>query len=261
MNRMETHVRVVAGSGRPAIGTWLSLGSAGAAEILGRAGFDWLLIDQQHSAVGPETLLGMIRAINLTGRSPIVRIPKNEPNWFDQALDSGAHGVMVPMISDEESARQAVSSAQYPPSGDRSIGGYRAQFSFDVDRDHYLSQSSDAVELWLQIEDARAVENASAIAAVPGVTGLFVGPQDLAASLGLEPSLQPSEPAFQDALDHLLTVTKHSGVPLGILVPDVQSAERRIDQGFRILAVSSDARLLASGAAALVPQVRTITSD
>lgn len=261
MNRMETHFRVVAGTGRPAIGTWLSLGSSGAAEILGRAGFDWLLIDQQHSAVGPETLLAMIRAINVAGTSPIVRIPKNEPIWFDQALDSGAHGVMVPMISDEESARQAVSSARYPPSGRRSIGGYRAQFSFDVDRGEYLSQASDVVEVWLQIEDARAVENASAIAAVGGVTGLFVGPQDLAASLGLEPSLEASAPAFQDAVNHLLTVAKQSGVPLGILVPDVRSAQRRIDQGFRIVAVSSDARLLATGGAALVPQLRTITSN
>lgn len=260
MNRMGSNVRVVAGTSRPAIGTWLSLGSSGAAEILGRAGFDWLLIDQQHSAVGPETLLAMIRAINGTRTSPIVRIPTNEPMWFDQALDSGAHGVMVPMISDEESARHAVHSARYPPSGRRSIGGYRAQFSFDVDRGEYLSQASDVVEVWLQIEDPRAVENASAIAAVPGVTGLFVGPQDLAASLGLEPSLEPTAQAFQDALDQLLAVSKDSNVPLGILVPDVGSAERRIGQGFRIIAISSDARLLAAGGAALMP-IRTNTPN
>lgn len=202
----------------------------------------------------------MIRAINLTGTSPIVRIPTNEPIWFDQALDSGAHGVMVPMISDEESAHQAVVSARYPPSGRRSIGGYRAQFAFNVDRSEYLSQASEVVEVWLQIEDWRAVENASAIAAVGGVTGLFVGPQDLAASLGLEPSLEPTAPAFQDALDHLLRVAQHSGVPLGILVPDVPSAERRISQGFRIVAVSTDARILATGGAALMP-TRTITSN
>ncbi len=172
-------------NGQPAIGCWLSLGSPGAAEILGRAGFDWLLIDQQHSAVGSDSLLDMIRAVNVSGSSPIVRVPRNEPQWFEQALDSGAHGVMVPMVSDRKAAEQAVMSARYPPHGLRSIGGYRAQFSFGLARDAYLLQAHQIIEVWVQIEDQRAVKHADAIANVPGVTGLFVGPQDLAASLGL----------------------------------------------------------------------------
>jgi 2-keto-3-deoxy-L-rhamnonate aldolase RhmA len=196
----------------------------------------------------------MIRAINVTGCSPVVRVPRNEPVWIDQALDSGAHGVMVPMVSDQRSAMQAATSTRYPPVGMRSIGGYRAQFSFGIGREDYLAKSSELVELWVQIEDRQAVQNAKAIAGVPGVTGLFVGPQDLAASLGLEPAIEPPAPAFQEALDHLLDVSARSGCPLGILSPDRDSAERRIRQGFRIVAISGDARILANAGPKLIPR-------
>lgn len=239
-------------NGRPARGCWLSLGSTGAAEILGRAGFDWLLIDQQHSAVGPELLLEMVRAVNASGSSPMVRIPRNEPNWFDQALDAGAHGVMVPMISDQPSAERAVASARYPPHGSRSIGGYRAQYSFAIPREEYLHEAGAMIELWMQIEDREAVKNADAIANVPGVTGLFVGPQDLAADLGLSPVIEPNDERFEDALERLLQVSARSGRPLGILTSDADSAERRVQQGFEIVAISSDARILASAGGALL---------
>lgn len=239
----------------PSFGCWLSLASPPVAEVLGHAGFRWLLIDQQHSAVGPELLVEMVRAVNVSGAAPVVRVPRNEPHLFDQALDAGAHGVMVPMISDAEAARQAVRSARYPPLGQRSIGGYRAQFSFGMKRDAYLAHASSFIEVWVQIEDRTALNNAESIAAVPGITGLFVGPQDLAASLGLTPTLEPASPAFEDALAHLLQVASKSGCPVGILVPDLASARRRAEQGFRIIAMSSDARILATGGSDLISGV------
>lgn len=237
---------------QPAFGCWLSLASPSVAEVLGHVGFSWLLIDQQHSPVGPELLVEMVRAVNVSGTSPVVRVARNEPQLFDQALDAGAHGVMVPMVSHEESARRAVRSAGYPPIGDRSIGGYRAQYSFDMARDAYLAQASSFLEVWVQIEDRTALENAEAIANVPGVTGLFIGPQDLAASLGLTPTLEPASREFEDALEHLLGVATRTGCPLGILVPDLASARRRAEQGFRIIAVSSDARILTIGGSGLI---------
>lgn len=237
---------------QPSFGCWLSLASPSVAEVLGHVGFSWLLIDQQHSPVGPELLVEMVRAVNVSGTSPVVRVARNEPQLFDQALDAGAHGVMVPMVSDEESAWQAVRRSTYPPAGQRSIGGYRAQFSFGMARDTYLADASNFIEVWVQIEDRTAVENAEAIAKVPGVTGLFIGPQDLAASLGLTPTLEPASREFDDALDHLLAATARSGCPLGILVPDLASARHRADQGFRIIAVGSDARILTTGGADLI---------
>jgi 4-hydroxy-2-oxoheptanedioate aldolase len=254
MSGAEPRVTRMLTAEEPVIGAWLSLGSPAAAEILGGAGFDWLLVDQQHSAVGPEMLLAMIRAINVTGCSPVVRVLRNEPAWINQALDSGAHGVMVPMVSDRRAAEEASMSARYPPLGQRSIGGYRAQYSFGMSRADYLAKSSEFVQVWVQIEDRLAVRNAEAIASVPGVTGLFVGPQDLAASLGLEPVLEPTAPAFQDALDHLLDVSVRSRRPLGILVPDRESAGRRLREGFRIVAISGDARILADSGPKLIPR-------
>lgn len=234
------------------VGCWLSLASPSAAEVLGHAGFDWLLIDQQHSPVGPSALHEMVRAVSSSGASPVVRVARNESWLFDQALDAGAHGVMVPMVSNDEAARVAVRSLRYPPDGQRSIGGYRAQYSFGITRDAYLEQATELIDLWVQIEDREALANAEAIAGVEGVTGLFVGPQDLAASLDLSPMLEPAAAEFEDALQHLLNVAGRTGCPLGILVADMESARRRIRQGFAIIAISSDARLLAGGGADLV---------
>lgn len=194
----------------------------------------------------------MIRAVNASGSSPMVRIPRNEPVWVEQALDSGAHGVMVPMVSDSTAAERAVRSARYPPRGSRSIGGYRAQYSFGVPREEYLEKADGMIELWMQIEDRTAIRNAEAIANVPGVTGLFVGPQDLAADFAFRPLLDPNERGFEDALEQLLRVSSQSGCPLGILTADRASAERRVRQGFKIVAISSDARILASGGSALL---------
>jgi 4-hydroxy-2-oxoheptanedioate aldolase len=243
MNR----VRQLLEAGRPAIGTWLSLGSVPVADVLGRGGFDWLLIDGQHSPVGPAEMFELARTVVAAGASPVIRVGGLDPYAFNQALDAGAHGVMVPTISTSEAAARAVSLATYPPGGERSIGGYWAQHSFALPRAEYLAAGAPALVV-LQIESRQAVERIDEILDVAGVDVCFVGPQDLAASLGLTPRLDGTEPVYLAAIERIRTSAARRKMPLGILTGTIESARWHLEHGFQMLAVATDARLLGSAA-------------
>lgn len=240
--------------GDVAIGAWLSLGSPDVAEVLGHAGFDWVLIDQQHAAVGPAQMLELVRAVDSSGAAPIVRIPANTPEHYVYALDAGAHGVMVPMVEDRGAAEAAVHAFSYPPDGARSIGGYRAHLAFGMSRSEYLAKPP--ARLILQLEHRRAIENIDEIAAVPGIDVLFVGPQDLSASYGLPPSLDMSQPLMRAAIDTMTRAGQAHGVGLGALCADVDSAYEYIDAGFTMLALGIDASMLTAAAGARVRPFR-----
>lgn len=250
----DTRIRRALHGGGAAIGTWLSLASTGSAEILSHAGFDWLLIDQQHTAIGPAETLDLVRAVGLGAASPVVRIPVNAPGAFDQALDSGAHALMVPGVETPEEAEQAVALSRYPPAGRRSIGGYRAQYSFGLARSEYV-RSGPSI-LVLQIEHIRGVERIGEIVRTPGVDAYFVGPQDLSASMGLEASLAQSDRSFEEALRRVREACTAAGVPLGILVPDVDAARARLAEGFRLLAVTTDAAILSDRGRTIAAELR-----
>lgn len=244
-----------AGAASAAIGAWLSLGSPAVAEVLASCGFSWALIDQQHSAIGPTEMLQLVRTLGPTSAAPIVRIPANSPEYFAYALDAGAHGVMVPMIETREQAEAAVEAFRYPPGGARSIGGYRAHLAFKLDRQEYLRAPPG--RLILQIEHRRAVENADEIASVAGVDALFVGPQDLSASYGLEPSVTVTDPVANAALDHLVEITRKAKMDVGILCDNVASAREYVRRGFTMVAVGTDASMLTSAGRAIVNGLRS----
>lgn len=229
-----------------ALGAWLSLGSPAVAELLGHAGFDWVLIDQQHAAVGPSEMLELVRAVASSGAAPIVRIAANTPEYFAHALDAGAHGIMVPMVEDREAAEAAVRAFTYPPNGTRSIGGYRAHLAFGMARGEYLD--SPPASLIVQIEHRRAIDNVEEIASVPGIDVLFVGPQDLSASYGLRPSLEIGHPRMREAIDALVRAARVHGVGLGSLCSGVDSAREYVDAGFSMLAIGTDAAMLTGAA-------------
>lgn len=236
------------------VGTWLSLGSPAAAEVIGHAGFDWILIDQQHSPVGPAEMVDLIRAVSSSGAAPIVRIPANTPHYFGYALDAGAHGVMVPMVEDLAAAQSAVRSFAYPPAGARSIGGYRAHLAFGMNRADYFA--NPPARLIIQLEHWRAVEHVDAIASVSGIDVLFLGPQDLSASYGLAPSLETVEPAMASAIEALQRAARIYDVELGALCRDVDSARRYAAAGFTWLAVGTDAAMLTGVAQATVTSLK-----
>lgn len=240
------HVRQRLKAGEPSIGTWLSLPSPEAAEHVSRLPLDWLVIDAEHSAVDIRTLAQMFTAMSASGIAPMVRIPWNTPENFKRVLDAGAWGVVVPMVNTREEAEQAVAAARYYPDGNRSVGGGRHALSWDSSGADYFRQANDQVLVVLQIEHIEGVRNADDILSVPGVDACFIGPNDLAASmgLGLGVSLESDIPELVDAIMHIRDTCIKHGVATGIHTSGAEGVNMRISQGFQFCALASELRYM-----------------
>ena len=243
-------------AGKPAIGGWMTLASPLASELLAHAGFDFLVVDTEHSPTDTETVVQMLQAMKGQPVSPMVRVVWNDIGLIKRALDSGAHGVVVPMVNTVAEARQAVAACRYPPQGVRSVGGARPPLSFGVGRAEYLAEANREIMLAVQIEHVDAVARADDIAAVDGVDSLFIGPNDLCASMGLPPVLEPDVPAFEEALATVLRAADTHGKAAGILVGSLTAGLKRLRQGFRFVAIGTDAGMITAGAQAIVQGVR-----
>ncbi len=244
------HVKELLKRGEPALGAWLNLPSPTSARLMARLGFDWLLIDMEHSAQHPALVADMIATIADAGTSaPFVRIPYNSVEWFKWVLDAGAWGVLIPMVNTREEAQRAVACAKYPPLGTRSIGGVFAPYGFaTTDRNRYLEAANDEIIVMVQIESAQGVQNVDEILSVPGVDVAFVGPNDLHASLGLKPSLYSAESAFLSALERIKESARQHHVAAGIMSGDGAAAAECVRQGFQMVTVITDINSMISGA-------------
>src|SRR5579884_2031404 len=169
------------------VGSWVSMDGTLPAELMAHAGFDWLVIDMEHGPVSMQSAQASIAAIRTTPTIPFVRVGWNDSALIQQALDIGAFGVIVPMVNTRAEAEQVVRDACYPPLGERSRGGTRAHLAFGTDSTTYGRRANDEILVLAQIETVEALNNAAEIAAVEGIDGLFVGPNDLASSLGCWP--------------------------------------------------------------------------
>src|SRR5438067_478468 len=223
--------------GEPALGGWLSLPSVPSARIMARLGFDWLVVDMEHTAQNAVVMADMVATIADAGTcAPMVRVPGNSVEWFKWALDAGAWGVVVPMVSTREEAQRAVEFAKYPPLGMRSIGGAFGPYGFGItDWPDYARTANDETIMAVQIESARALENLDGILSVPGIDVAFVGPNDLHAQLGLTPSTEGAEPAFVDALERIKAAARKYNVALGIFRGNGEAAAERVRQGFQMI--------------------------
>jgi len=228
--------------GEPVLGAWLSLPSVPSARIMARLGFDWLVVDMEHTAQNPVLMADMVATIADAGTcAPLVRIPGNSVEWFKWALDAGAWGVVVPMVNTREEAQRAVEHAKYPPAGSRSIGGAFGPYGFGItDWADYARTANDETLVALQIESARALQNLDEILSVPGIDVAFVGPNDLHAQLGLIPSSDGAEPEFVDALEHIKAEARKHHIALGIFSSDGEAAVERVRQGFQMISVTTD---------------------
>lgn len=235
-------------SGRPSVGTWLSLGNITAARFLARAGFDWLTVDVEHSLVGVETATHMIGAIADAGCVPLVRVPSNRHDHIKRVLDNGGFGVVVPMVNTRREAEEAVSACLYPPFGTRSVGGSVHALNFGASPPDYYARANDEILIVLQCEHIEAVRNFDEVFSVPGVDAVFVGPNDLAASMRDASGAPPSPEAFQQALADILAGAKRIGVPAGIHTFSVEEARARIADGWQFVAVNSELKFMADGA-------------
>src|SRR5712692_9253256 len=191
-------------NGQPSVGTWLSLGSITAARFLARAGFAWLTVDLEHSLVDWETATHMFAAIADAGCTALARVPANRHDHIKRVLDNGAHGIVVPMVNSREEALAAVAAAKYPPTGNRSVGGSVHALNFDTTVNDYYAHANDEILVVLQCEHIQAVREADEIFSVPGIDAIFVGPNDLAASMrsndGEPPTAEATRQAWQDIL-------------------------------------------------------------
>ncbi len=226
--------------GEPQVGTWLSLASPMAARFMARSGFNWLTVDIEHSPANWETVAQMFGAIADAGGVPLARVPSINHENVKRTLDAGAFGIVFPMCNSREEAELAVAACKYPPQGNRSVGGGLHTLNFDTSPSEYYRRANDEILVIVQAEHILAVERADDIFSVPGLDGIFVGPNDLLASMGKTPAMETDDPAFVEALRHIRETANKYGIAPGIHVADADAATRRIMEGWRFIAVSSE---------------------
>jgi len=243
----KNRVKELWGEGKAAVGTWLALGSPIVAEIIAHIGFDWVVIDTEHGSINIETTQTIVQAISATDTVPIVRVPWNDPALIKRALDAGAYGLVIPMVNSREEAIRAVQASRYPPVGIRSYGGPRVRLYGGTD---YFEHANEEIAVIVQIEHIDAVNHIDEILSVAGVDAFFIGPMDLAASMGVKLGLDNPDPRHIEAVNRVLAVGKRHHVPGGILVGSSEAANQRIAQGFQFIGLSSDEGFLRSAASA-----------
>lgn len=230
--------------GKAAFGYALGLGAPLIAEALSRCGIDFLLIDNQHGSYGPDSTLAALIAAEGGAATPMARVARNDYTMIGRLLDEGMMGIVVPMVHTVEDARAAAMACRFPPVGNRSWGWAHAS----VYGDDYPDWINDQIFLAVQIESAQAVENAEAIMAVPGVDGCWVGPADLALSMGVHPRDAANHEGHQRALERVIQACRNTGKIPGFAAAGPEDAVQRARQGFQYLTSGSDVGFLLEGA-------------
>lgn len=254
-----TFREALAGADRPLAGIWACSGSPLVAEICAGAGMDWMLIDMEHSPNGLESVLGQLQAVAAYPVTPVVRVPIGDVVTIKQVLDLGAQNLLVPMISSAAEAAAVVEAVRYPPRGKRGVGSALARSARWNRVDGYLQNADEHVSLFVQIETAAGVEAAAEIAAVDGIDGVFVGPSDLAASMGVLG--QQTHPDVTAAVLRAFAAIKDAGKPVGVNAFDPAVAQSYVDEGVDYLLVGADVALLARGSEALAARWCSAAGD
>lgn len=237
-------VREKLARGEAAIGTWSSTGDPGVIELLARTGLDWLTVDFEHNAIDVTTAINCLRGMMGTECVPFARVPWNDLTWIKRALDIGFLGVVVPDVRSPEEVEKVVRDAKYRPMGERGIGSTRGMLVYGAD---YVSQANSLTMTVVMIEHPDAVRRIDDIMAVPGLDIVFIGPNDLASSMGVPLGLDNRNPDHMAAVAKVLDAGSRHGVPVGIHCLDGAEVARRIQQGFRWMPIASDSRVLRWG--------------
>ncbi len=239
----------LAEASRPLAGMWVCSGSPLIAELCAGSGLDWLLIDMEHSPNGLESVLAQLQAVAAYPATPVVRVPAGDAVTIKQVLDLGAQNLLVPMISTADEARAVAEAVRYPPRGRRGVGSALARSARWNRVDGYLAGADEHVSLFVQVETVAGVAAAAEIAGVDGVDGVFVGPSDLAASMGRLG--QQTHPEVTAAVLRAFEAVQDSGRPVGVNAFDGSAAQAYIDAGAAFVLVGADVALLARGSEAL----------
>jgi len=239
-------------AGKATFGAWCTIPSSWTAEVAARSGHDWVCIDTQHGLIGYDVMLPMLQAISAGGVPSFVRVPWNEPGSIMKALDAGAGGIIVPMVNSVGEAQAAVDACRYPPEGTRSMGPVRAR-EVDTDWRHPICV--------VMIETVQAVNLADEILAVPGIDAVFVGPNDLAVSAGLDSSYEGSHPEHRRLIEAIAKAALSNGVAAGIMCGSPEVAAQWHKLGFVMLGLQSDSRLLAAASEEIAARSRDLVGN
>ena len=238
-------IREIWAGDRPAFGLWSVMPGTIGAEILAKAGADYVCVDQQHGVIDYGSIAPMFQVIRAGGAAPITRVLSNDPFLIMKALDAGSWGVIVPLVNSAEDAARAVSACRYPPQGIRSFGPVLAA---GVIGSRDPGELGGEVLCLVMVETREALDRVGEIAATPGLDGVYIGPSDLALSLGLPPTLEIMEGEHEAAVRRIREACHRNGIAAGIHSPSGEWARRHAQAGFDLITVASDAPLLRGAA-------------
>lgn len=236
-------------SGEPAIGVWMQIPHAFVAETLAQTGFDFILMEGEHAPISPDALSALLSPAELHGMPVMYRVRWNTVELIKGALDIGVSALMVPMVN----SAQEAAAAKYPPVGRRGIGAMRAS-NYYLDDNAYLNRANAEIPIVLQIETREALQAVDEIAATPGLDALYIGPGNLAMSLGLTPGVL--HPELRKACAKVVEAAGKRKIPVGIDLPSMSFVEPCRDMGFRFMTHGLDALFIVEGGRSVVAQLR-----
>src|SRR3954465_9758741 len=242
-------------SARPQIGLWSSLSSSYTVEVIAGAGFDWILLDSEHSPADLENLLGQLQAAAPYPSHPVVRVAWNDMVTMKRILDVGAQSLLIPYVSTADEARAAVAHTRYPPAGVRGVAGTTRATRFGRVKD-YAKRAHEEICVLVQVETQGALDNIESICAVDGVDGVFIGPADLHASMGHTGEI--ANPKVKPLIDQAIRRIRKCGSAPGILTPSEADARHWLECGALFGAVAADVGLLARGAQVLPGKIKPL---
>ena len=235
---VNNRLKKVFAEGKAALGTFISTNAPDLVEIAGITGFDFVVIDNEHGPIGHESSQHLIRAAELRGITPIVRIPNSLESTILHTLDVGAHGIQVPQVNDPETARRIVNCSKYYPLGRRGVAFPRSADYGLTDLNKYFEYENSQVMIVTHCENAACLENLDAICQIPGIDVVFLGPYDMSQSMGI--TGQVTHPRIQEAARKVVETTKKYGIAAGIYAGSGAIAKERAAQGFQYIAVGSE---------------------
>jgi 2-keto-3-deoxy-L-rhamnonate aldolase RhmA len=245
--------------GKPVFGVQTQFDDPFITEIIGAAGFDFILIDAQHSPIGEEKIFAMTRGFAPTESDVIVRVVWNETWLINQALDMGADGVIIPLPNTADDVKRAVEAAKFPPMGVRSNGPRKTAHLGGFGE--YQARANEETIVWPQIETKEALDNIDEILRVEGIDGIMVGPSDLAYSLGLQPPDLLGHPKAEEAIQFILDKCNEHGVPWGMFTSPIEMAEKWLRRGGKIVTAGSDFGFVQEGADAAVKRASEVIAS
>lgn len=250
----SNHLRTVFNAGGSAVNGWISASSPFAAEVMSHAGFDSVTVDLQHGMFGIDGAIALVHAVGSGDAVPMARCPSLDAAVIGKLLDAGAYGIICPSIDTAEQAAEFVTACRYPPVGRRSFGPARGLLYGGPD---YVAHADETVLAWAMIESAHALDELDAILEVSGLDGIYVGPNDLALSMGYEPGAAEPVPPVAEAIERIQAAARSAGVLSGIFCSGAESAARMAAGGWDLVTPGNDMAILRSAAAARVATVRT----